>query len=162
MNNLDQLHVQGPLTCQSFTPPAGCITDAAVQAAANVAASKLEHQHQQLLASSGLAAVAALREAIHRVRGSTGTLVAFAAWLRQGCVGDSTVTVDLWKNGASVLTAPLVLNSTHAAFVAVNGTFSVASLAAGDVLEVNVTVNAGTGTLGQGLGAQVTLRELAQ
>ncbi len=75
------------------------------------------------------------------------------------CVGDATITVDLKVNGVSVLTAAITLDNGQSARELVAGTIDTDSLSADDVIEVAVTVNAGTGTLGKGVFAYVDLHE---
>jgi hypothetical protein len=69
------------------------------------------------------------------------------------------VTVDLRKNGTTVLSAVITLNNANTARVAVAGALSVTTLVAGDVLEV-VTATAGGGTLATGVFAIVTVNEM--
>ena len=89
-------------------------------------------------------------------------ITAFAAGCVTACIGDSTIEVDLLKNGVSVLSAAIEIDSGDADYAAVAGTVSSASVVAGDVLEVAITVTAGTGTLGEGVFAALTLEEKAQ
>jgi hypothetical protein len=155
------LSVTGTLSTVGFNPPAGCIDNAAVDADAAIAASKLQHQyapnHKQLHGT----AVAAKREPIHIVVGTTGEIIDFWCALAVACVGDSTITVNLKKNGSNILSAATVLDSSNVAFAKEEAAgFSSVAVVAGDVLEVDVTVSAGTGTLGQGLIAQLIVQEL--
>jgi hypothetical protein len=76
-------------------------------------------------------------------------------------VGDSTATVDLYKNGASILSAGVLIDSGDAAFAVLTGSISSAAYVAGDVFEVVITISAGTGTLPQGVWGQPTFREAA-
>ena len=75
------------------------------------------------------------------------------------CIGDSTITVNLYKNGSTVLSAPVVLDNSNTAFAIEAGAISSASYSADDVFEVVVSVSAGTGTLGQGLFVSPMFRE---
>lgn len=156
------LHVAGTLSAATLDVPAGTLRDAGVHANADIAAEKLEHQHQPVYAqASGTTAFAETR-VVHVVQGDAAELVAFEVGLAGLVIsGDSTITVDLKKNGASVLSAAVVLDNGDALRTGVAGTVTMAAAVAGDVYEVVVTVSAGTGTLGKGLFALLKLREKA-
>lgn len=156
-------YVSGNLGALTFTPPAGCITDASVIAAANLAATKLEHQFAKVYAQNGLVDSVADKRVIHYVYGATGSIVAFEAGSVVPCTGTTTtITVNLTKGGVSVLSAPIVLDSANQARVAEAGTINNAALVDGDCLEVVVTVNAGDGAMGDGVFASCIIREKAQ
>lgn len=163
MGRLDEdLHVNGTFTCKAMAAPAGSITAAAIAAAAGIPATKLQHQHELTFGQPNTTAATETR-VVHVVYGTTGSILAFKAGSIGVCAGAATITVDLKKNGTSVLSSPITLNSGNAARVAVAGTLSGSpTLAAGDVLEVVVTATAGGGTLGTGLFASVVLTEDAQ
>lgn len=152
-------HIAGALSATSITIPSGTVTDNAVQAAAGIQASKLQHQFQKGYAQESDTAASAEDRVIHTVYGATGTVVAFEAGSVVVCVGDATITIDLHKNGASILTTPIVLDSSNAAYVVEAGTISSGSIVDGDVLEIVITVNAGTGTLGKGVFTSCVVRE---
>lgn len=153
------LRVNGRLTPQQLDVPDGTIEDKDVSDSAGIGAHKLEHEYRRGLRRGGT--VAAAREPLHTVRGAAGRVLEFFAWLRVPCTGDATVTVDLLKAGQSVLSSPVTLDSTQSAYQVVEATLdpSKQDLVKNDVLEVDVQVSAGTGTLGQDLMAEVTLRE---
>lgn len=154
------LYVAGALTARRFNPPAGSITDASVIAGADIAATKLEHQYSKQLSLTDHATVAAaVRRVLHYVRGTTGTIVEFGVLASVAAIGDSTVTIDLYKNGSSILTGTFQLDSGDAAGALVTGTLSSAALVVTDRLEVVVTVSAGTGTLPKGLTTHLVVRE---
>jgi hypothetical protein len=161
VNQLDRLHV-GTLTASSFTPPASSVSNASIEAGANVDAAKLDHQHQQVVTQVHGSAAVDERRVIHVVKGATATLIAFRAGVVVACIGDSTITVDLRKNGTTMLTAVISIDSGDAAYAILSATLASTSLVTGDVLEVVIDATVGTGTLGQGLFAEVTLRERAQ
>jgi hypothetical protein len=74
-------------------------------------------------------------------------------------VGDATITVDLLLNGTSCLNDEVVLDSTNTARTIEAAVLETTTLADGDVLEVTVAVDAGTGTLGTGLFTELVLIE---
>ena len=151
----------GNLGAKTFSPPAGSITNAAVAALAGIDSTKLEHQHRVGWSQANVTAAAETR-VVYVCYGTAGTILDFRAGSIAKAVGDPTVTVNLRKNGTTVLSSVITLDSGNTNRVAEAGTLSVTTLAAGDVLEVVVAVSAGTGTLPTGLFASVTVEEDAQ
>ncbi len=159
----NDVYVNGALGAKTFTPPAGSVADAGIQALAGVQASKLQHQYQPCYKQDLGAIVASVTSAmIHIVRGATGVIVTFSAALHTACLGAATVTVDLKKNGTTCLSAVISFGSGDAAYAVKSATLTVTALAQNDVLEVVVVATAGGGTIGQGLGVVPTIREDAQ
>jgi len=136
---------------------AGCVGNTDIEAAAGIAASKLEHPVYACYGQSGAAVAATVP--IHTVVGATGVIESVKVGSIVACTGNAEITVDVKKNGTTVLSAAIVLDSTNTARIAESGTLSVTALVAGDLLEVVVAVNAGTGALGTGLFVQVKSRE---
>lgn len=147
-------------TCKTFTPPADSVGDRAFNATDPLTVDKQDHSRVVVGGQDFGAASAAERRIVY-IAQSSGTLDAAAAALAQAIVGDSTTTVDLKKNGASVLTAPISLTGANAAYAVANGSIATAAYVPGDVFEVVVAVSAGTGTLGQGLGWAIRFNESA-
>jgi hypothetical protein len=157
------VYVNGALTSKTFTPPAGSVSNSHVAASADIDATKLEHQHVRSYAQEGSTLAATERRVLHVVRGATGTVVEFLATLRVAAIGDSTVTVNLLKNGTTILTANISLDSGDAAYsISSAAGYTSTSLVQGDVLEVSITATAGTGTLPKGITAELVVREDAQ
>ena len=156
------LHVSGNLSCEGFSPPNACIYDDQVGTPSGtrspIGAEKVEHQLFARLAQVHGSAATAERRVIHCAH-AAGTIESVVAGLVVACIGDSTITVDVRKNGTTILTGTIGLDSTNVAYAEEAGTISANTYAAGDVLEAVVTVSAGTGTLGQGLYVSVVLRE---
>lgn len=138
--------------------PTNTVDNDDVEVGAGISASKLEHQHQPTWGQNGTAA--AHRQVIHKAE-AAGTITGAFAGSRTKAVGDSTTTIDILKNGTTILTAPIVLDNGNTNNVAEDGTLSVTSYAAGDIIEINQTISAGTGTLPVGTFAGVVLREAA-
>lgn len=155
--------VQGTLTATTNVPSASTVNDAKVAAYAGtgsgVQASKLQQRFQPCYAQPGASSSADEQKIIHVVRGTAGSILAFKAGAVAVLVGDDTCTVDLKKNGTTVLSAPISLASSDTNRVAKTGTLSVSTLVAGDVLEVFVDVTHSTGTLPKGVFASVELQE---
>jgi hypothetical protein len=155
------LHVAGALTARELQIPDGSLHDDGVAAAANIAASKLEHQWVKTFAQGSAVTAVDATQPIHVVHGTTGAVVAIEAGCVVACIGDSTVAIDLLLNGVSILTAPISIDSGDAAYAKVGGAIDDGTLADGDVLEVDVDATVGTGTLGTGLFVAVTITEKA-
>lgn len=155
------LYVAGALSAASLAVPAGAVGNAAIAPAAAIAATKLQHRNRPVYAQPNTAAADETR-VIYHVRGATATIVAFAAGSIAKAVGDATCTVDLKKNGTTVLSAPITLDSANTNRVVEAGTLSVTSLVAGDVLEVVIDGTIGTGTLPTGVFCSLTVDESAE
>jgi hypothetical protein len=156
------LQVLGTITANFLNVPLGAITDTMVAASANIAATKLQKQFQENYSNTDSATAAVSEQRVaHTVRGSTGTVVEFAAGAVVVLVAPATCTVDLLKNGASILTAAIALAAGDTPRVLKFGTLSSSAVVAGDVLEVKVTATAGGGTLPKGVYARLTLTENA-
>ncbi|SRR6266849_5637342 len=161
----NNLYVAGNISSQTMTIPAASVGDGQVQTASpasgSIQATKLQHQWEDVYAQGSSSTTAAAdQKTLHVVRGTTGVVVDYRAGCVVPCVGNATITVDLWKNGVTILSSTISLSSSQTARQTVlAGGFTSTTLAAGDVLEVKITVNAGTGTLGQGLFAMLCIRE---
>ena len=138
----------------------GTITNAHVAAGAALAADKLQHQYECPYAQPNAAATSETR-VVHLVKGAVGEVLYFRAGSIAKAVGNATVTLDLLKNGVSILSAVITLNSSNTAYIAVDAALASAALAAGDVLTVTTVATVGTGTLPTGVFAEVVLRENA-
>lgn len=135
------------------------LVNADVASDAEVGAEKLDHQYQPCYAQSGTAAAATL--AMHVVQGATAVLHAVKVGSIVAAIGDSTVTVDIKKNGTTVLSGTVQLDNANTAYVVESGSLSVTTAVAGDVYTAVVTVSAGTGTLPTGLFIELKIREKA-
>lgn len=162
----NDVFVQGNLSSKTFTAPASSIGDSAIQGAANVAASKLEHQFAKSYTQANGASIVSATVPLHTVYGTTGTVVSFAAGVITPAVGNDTVTVDLRKNGSTILTAVITLSvaaSTNTARTLYTPAgFTSTSLVAADWLDIVVVATHNTGTLAQGLYVRLVHRETAQ
>lgn len=157
-NTIDRLHVQS-LSASTVVLPSSVVSNAQVAAGAEIAADKMQHRFKGMYSQVGTATAAADRKCVHVVAGATAEVQSFRAGLRTACTGDSTVTVDLKKNGSSILSSALVIDSGDAAYALLSATFSSDDLVADDVLEVTVAVSAGSGTLGTGVFAECVVDE---
>ena len=153
----------GRITFKDVDLPAAAITNANVAGNAGISASKLEHQHQPNYSQESGTTAAAEDRVIHTVHGATGIVTAFAAGCVVANIGAAVVTVDLHKNGATMLTAAIDVDNGDAAYAVVAGTVDPAEedVVVDDVIEVVVTVAAGGGTLGKGVFAKTVIEEAA-
>lgn len=133
----------------TMTLPANSVNDTSVRADAAIDAGKLDHRHRPTYAQPNTAA-ADETKAIH-VAKATGVLNSFQAGSIVKAVGDATCTVDLKKNGVSVLSAVITLNSSNTNRVSVAGTITTSDYVAGDLFEVVIDGTIGTGTLPTGV-----------
>ena len=86
-------------------------------------------------------------------------MIAIEAGVVVQAAGAATVTVDLRKNGTTILSGVITLNNTHVAYAEVAGTISSARYVTGDVFEIVLTATAGGGTLPQGVYVNTIFRE---
>lgn len=149
------LYVNGQLAARTMSIPNGAVDNTAVEAAAGIEASKLEHRFQIVYCQDQIAY--ADQRVVHVVHGATGDIIAFKAGSVGVCTSSATMTVDLLVNGSSVLSSAIVLDSSNTTRVVEAATVSSTALVVGDVLEVSVAVS-GT-TLGNGLFAVVVMNE---
>lgn len=138
--------------------PNGSWGDAQIGASSPILATKLKHQYAPAYAQPHGTAAATARAVVHVAR-SAGDVSAIDCGIVVAAVGAATVTVDLRKNGSSVLTSVVTINNTHTAYTKVTGAINTAPYVAGDVFEVVVTATAGGGTLPQGLFVSAVFRE---
>lgn len=164
---LDVLHVK-TLSAGTFTPPAGCITNAAIVAAAGIEATKVVHRHFKHVYQSPGSAIVAQTVDVHIARAS-GTLKAIEAAITGALADDAsrTVTIDLQKSTggaafASVLTATFAFSSSDTIRTLKSGTLNTTAFVDGDILRVVVTVAGGSGNQAQGLVVAVNFEENPQ
>lgn len=156
------LYINGSFGCKSFTPPAASVPKSAIPPAAGIEASKLEHRYQKTYGQPGGAVSFTERKVVHVVYGATATILAFRAGVRTVNTGAATVTFDLYKNGASILTGVTTTNSGTAAYAIVAGVLASTALVQGDVLEIVIVATAGGGGIGNGAFADLVINEDAQ
>ncbi len=150
-------HVNGHLTAKTMDLPAGTINNADVEPSAGIDASKLEHQYEKQLAQESGTNSAAESRVIHTVYGTTGQIIAF----KGGAIaiaGSAAVSIDLKKNGTTILSSTIDITTAHTAREIVSGTVGTTALAADDVLEVIIGTPTDATNM-QGVFCEVTLRE---
>ena len=150
---------RGVTTIRDLKANDGCIENKHVAVGAAVAASKLRHQHRPVLAQESATSATDETRVVHVVHGTVGKLLAIKAGCVVPCVGADTITIDLLKGGVSVLTSKITLSSAQSARQLVAGSIDTDTLAAGDVLEIEIDAIAAAGTMGKGPFAYVDLEE---
>ena len=157
----DDLHVAGGLSCDTFSPPDGCITDDAVLAAANIAASKLEHQFPVSVFSASAAAevTGSVTQTVHICQAAVTIHAVEAVATSARTSGDKHVRIDVLRGSAgsysTVLTTPMSMTTTGI----ITGSISTATLADGDSLQIKLSACGSTGTNCKGACVTVWLRE---
>lgn len=151
------LYVTGTLTAASMNVPAGSVSDADVEAQANVAASKLEHMHTVNLAVFDHATDVTTRRMGIWSAENPGTIDRFEVWVSVAAGAATTVTVDLLKNGTTVLTSAVSIDNTLTAYTSLAATISSANFTDGDKFEISATLS-GTNEP-KGLNCRLVARE---
>lgn len=159
----NDVFVQGTLRATTMVVPAASVSDASVIALAKIQASKLQHQYEQVFRQSSTTVATNDQQCVHVVFGATATLLDVSVGNVTAATGTGAVTVDLLKNGVSVLTGAITLNSATAAYALLAGSLASTALVVGDVLEVKLSGStAGSGSKPTGVYVRVTLVEDAQ
>src|SRR4051812_46702505 len=92
----------------------------------------MRHQFNKTYGQNGTAAAAT--QVLHEVRGTNATLRGIRAGSVVACTGNATITVDVKKNGTTILSATIVLDNANTAYISEAGTIPNGTLVAGDVL----------------------------
>ena len=151
----EDLTVRGVLSASTVALPANAITSSTqVQAGANLNADKLEQRFFPHWAQPNSAATTETRTLF--VARRAGTVNEVIAGSIAAAIGDSTVTLDVKKNGSTILSAVITLDSGNTARIVESGTIDGAgTFVAGDWFEVIITATVGTGTLPTGVFIQM-------
>ena len=155
------INLIGAFTSTTLNVPSNTITNAMVNSAAAIAASKLVHQYAKTYAQANAAAADETRVIHSCTMAGGGTILNFEAGSIAAAVGDSTCTVDLKKDGTTCLSAPITLDSGNAAYTPEAGTLTVTTFAQTDVLTIVIDATIGTGTLPTGVYCTCNFTEAA-
>lgn len=149
------LVVRGTLMPSAIVMPANAITTSTqVQAGANINADKLEQRLFPSWSQPNSAATTETRPLFVAKR--AGTVNSVIAGSIAAAIGNSTVTLDVKKNGTTILSAVITLDSSNTARITEAGTISgVGTFVAGDWFEVVIVATVGSGTLPFGVFAQL-------
>lgn len=154
----NDVYVNGSLSARTMAAPAESVNAAAIATNAKIPTSKLRHRFAPTYSQEAATDAAADNQVLHVVKGFVGEVVDF----RVGCVvaasGGGNAVVDLRKNGSTILTATITIDSTNTAYtVEQPAGYTSTSLVTGDVLSV-VVVSA-SATKPKGLFAQLIVDE---
>lgn len=159
--------VDGTLTAKTLNIPAGTVGNAGVAAAAGIDATKLDHQHAIRYSQADGSDVVSAIVPIHICRAAVEIVDVEVVCIDAPSGGDKQFTVDLQVADqstpapASLLYAPVTIDSTVADCEVKSATITTTAAVADDTLLVVVTASGSTGTQGQGLIVVVTVREAA-
>lgn len=139
----------------NFSLGAGSVSDQHVASGAAIAASKLKHSYYpRTTFGAKIGDAPTTAEYIVHVANQTGVVNDFASSLN--VVGSADMTVDLKKNGVSILTAPIHLTNALSNRQVLAGVLASNSFVAGDVISMAVTVTTSTGASGLSAWAGIT------
>lgn len=160
MNKIEgDLNVTGVLKVGAMTIPANAVGNSQFTSGDPLDEDKQEHRHVITYSQKHGTATVTERFPIH-VSYEAGSLLEVLIGNVVACVGDSTITVDVYKNGVSVLAAPVTLDNSNTAFTGQElASISTPTYGAAVVFEVVVVATVGTGTLGQGLFVRLSFAE---
>ena len=153
----------------ALTLTAGTVTNAMVNSAAAIAATKLINRLVYTHAQKTGTVVAAATEEIAIARAGTANTTSTILSFEVTCStvptgGDLAFTVDLHRSTAegafaTVLSAPLTFDSSKVARRVYTATLSATTFIDGDIFRVVVTTSGSTGTQGNGLLCELRLDE---
>ena len=115
--------VTGRLTPKQLDIPAETLTDAGVSSSAGIGTAKLKHRYRANFNQPNTTATTETR-VVHVAR-VAGTIRDFLAGSIVSCIGAATIVLDLKKNGTTVLSSTITLDSGNTARVAEAGTLNV-------------------------------------
>lgn len=145
--------VRGALIAESLPVPSQSVDSNAIKTAANLDADKLESRIYACYSQPNTTSTTETRNLfVARRPGSVNSVIAGSI---AKAVGAATVTLDVKKNGTTILSAVITLDSANTDRVGEAGTVSVTSFVAGDWFEVVITATAGGGTLPTGVFVQM-------
>lgn len=146
--------IPGDLVVEGRIIPQDGITLPATQ---QLAQTNLSSQHNKTYQQNGTAASETV--VMHEVCGATAVLKSVRAGSVAVAVGAATVTVDVKKNGTTVLSAVITLDTGNTVYIGEAGTITVSSAAVGDVYTAVIVATAGGGTLPTGLWVSLVVNE---
>lgn len=153
----DDLTVTGTLKPYSLAAPGRCITDFNMNPSSPISSNKYQPQFKRMYTQSYGVAASSDRVVSHIAK-AAGNLYTIRAGLVLPNASTATVTIDLKKNGTTVLAGVLTL-AVGSAYIPINGSIATLPYVANDVFELIITAAASGGTLGQGLFIDVVYNE---
>lgn len=155
------VYVNGNLSTRTFTLPSAVVADVNVASLAAIDSAKLQQQRNVTYSQDSTTNANVERKVIHIVRGATGTVLKFSAGSVTIAAAAGNAVIDLLKNGTTILTAPITLDSANTNYLLEDAPgFTSTALVAGDVLEFKLTSAAATQP--KGVFCRLVITELAQ
>ena len=137
--------VNGTFYASSMLIATNSIGDSQVQAGANIAATKLESRRNVSYSQDSTTDATVEIKTVLVVNGATGTIISFGVGAVTPAAAAGNAVVDLLKNGSTILSSTITLDSGTAAYaLKTPAGFTSTALAQGDVLAVKVTSAAAT------------------
>lgn len=156
------LNLKGDLIMSSgglITLPLGSVGDASVSASSPLGVDKTTHQINHIYTQKHGTAVASDPGSVIHIAGASGVVQSVKVAVRTIPIGAATVTVDIKKNGTSIMTGVVTIDNANVAYTAETGAITTTAYVVGDFFEAVLVATAGGGTLPQGIGVEVVFRE---
>lgn len=160
MNTIEgDLNVTGNLLAGGFTLPNNSVGSGNVKSTDPLDQTKTKPRYCKHALQQGT--VVTLTQHLHVAHAAGAIEANYRIALITPCIGDSTVSVSIHKNGVNITGTPAVLSNANAAYANVSGSISPGSVSyvAGDVFTAVVTATVGTGTLGANLVVSAQFKE---
>jgi len=124
------------------------IVDGDISRSAAISSSTMQHSYVRY-STQGIAigSTPTTKEEIVHVASGVGTVTGFHAMLN-ACGSSSSMTVDLKKNGTTMLSSVITLTNATGNRTEVDATLASTAITTGDVLSVSWTVSSSTGAQG--------------
>ncbi len=146
--------VRGTLRCEAIAMPQNAIDNSdQIKAGTNISADKLEQRFFPAWSQPNSAATSETRTLF--VARRSGTVNEVIAGSIAKATGDAVVTLDVKKNGTTILNAVITLDNANTNRIVELGSITSSAFVAGDWFEVVITATANTGTLPTGVFLQM-------
>lgn len=146
--------VRGTLRCEAIAMPQNAIDNSnQVKAGTNLDADKLEQRFFPAWSQPNSAASTETRTLF--VARRSGVVNEVIAGSIAKATGDAVVTLDVKKNGTTILNAVITLDNANTNRIVELGSITSSAFVVGDWFEVVITATANTGTLPTGVFLQM-------
>lgn len=146
--------IRGTLRCEAIAMPQNAIDNSdQIKAGTNISADKTEQRFFPHWSQANSAASTETRTLF--VARRSGTVNEVIAGSIAKASGDAVVTLDVKKNGTTILAAVITLDNANTNRIVELGSVTSSAFVAGDWFEVVITATANTGTLPTGVFVQL-------
>jgi len=154
------------ISCKSIKATGPCISNAMIEAAAAISATKLEHRYNAKYAQKAGTDVVSETMPVHTCRAAAVVTAIEVVPIVAPTGGDKQFTVNVRKGNAggafaTILSAVVTIDQSDASRTVYTATINAPNLAAGDTLDVVITASGATGSQGQGVLVNVHVEEQA-